>query len=143
MGATVTISTGLAALIAFVWFASVVIAAYAAINASRVEITFPSADQLQRLAEQTQAQAESTQHWLEVADRVNGTKAAVAGAAGVFLGAAGGLTADWISTGTMSSEAIWRSLGVLGGLTVISIVVFRVINNKISASGGSAGRTIP
>lgn len=64
--------------------------------------------------------------WLELGEKVGGWKAAVYGAVGVIIGAAGGLAADWVTNGDMSLAQIGRALLVLVGalLLTMAVIVF-------------------
>ncbi len=88
--------------------------------------------------------AEDTQKWLELADRLNGTKAAVFGIVGVLLGAVGGLSADWVAHGTWSSGTMFRTAVVLLVLAfVTSVAFFAVAKLKVAPrlKGGHDQRT--
>lgn len=84
--------------------------------------------------------------WMELGDKVAGWKAAVYGAVGVVLGAAGGLAADYVTTGDMSSEQIGRGVMVLVAiLALVAIIVtvverFRLVERLIKRLGRQTGR---
>lgn len=70
-----------------------------------------------------EAMTKHLERWMELADAVSGWKAAFYGAVGVLLGAAGGLAADWVTSGNMSTEQKIRAAAVLGALTLTVLVV--------------------
>jgi hypothetical protein len=74
-----------------------------------------------------EAMQETIHGWLELGDQVGGMKAAVYAAIGVIVGAAGGLAADWVTTGDMSPSQIGRAIFVLVVAFVLSLIFIVIV----------------
>jgi hypothetical protein len=119
-----------AGIVLLTWFGSMWLAvrAIAALRA-RKTVSQDEIRRIQGLIAQTNALVETTNQsvgntrtWLEIADAVNGFKAAVWGVLGVFIGAVGGLSADWVAHGTIESGE-WGRIAIVGGLLIAVTVV--------------------
>jgi hypothetical protein len=78
-------------------------------------------------AEELRRLAAEVRDLLELADRLNGTKAAVFGVLGVFIGLVGGLSADWVAHGTWFDGETVRALGVVFGLLLVTGAAFYAV----------------
>jgi len=94
--------------------------------------------------------SEALRSWMDFSGAIAGWKAATYGAVGVLLGAAGGLFADYVTHGEMSSAQILRAFGVvvflLGILTLVVILVevFEPIDSLVrKLKALRAGRSAP
>jgi hypothetical protein len=82
----------------------------------------PTKDDLDKMAENIHG-------LLELSERVTGWKAAVYGAVGVVLGAAGGLAADWVTTGEMTEGEFIRAGVVLGSALLATVVIITLLEH--------------
>lgn len=84
-----------------------------------------------------EAMTETLVAWSDLANKISGWNAAVYGAAGVILGAAGGLTAEWVAKGSMSAWQIVRALVVMAVLILLvtaliwTIEHFRIVEKLL------------
>lgn len=75
-----------------------------------------------KLVDKTNESVGHTKTWLEIARKVDGFKAAVWGLLGVFVGAVGGLSADWVAHGTIESGE-WGRIEKVGGVLIAVTLV--------------------
>jgi predicted lipid-binding transport protein (Tim44 family) len=127
----VELSDPLVVVLIAIWAISVLVSWFPRSDARRLEL----------LAKETKA-------WLEIAARVTDTKAAVYAVIGVFFGAAGGLMADFVTTGKMSGGEAFRGVCVLVGFTVITVIAVRVVvrltpEKKSAAKKDAAAQSSP